>query len=264
LPSQALPVFRSSFGGPRDDPRQGKRPVIFDILGPDHETSILPGDTKFVLHVNPRSMSMNYAKIITRTQTKGGYVEQHWGDGLQGLGFEMATGGFMRLYSGLSNITAGYGANNLGGSRRQTIAYDKYLDMLALFHCNGAIYDGTGQIVFEGIIRVTFDEGIYEGWFKTFSVAESTDQPYQFTLNADFEVHEEILTLRTTTFSDDNFLGTGFTGTSPETIPTANATTKKGSPVVRNIPPTKGQGTPTRSLRNLQGYEVDDEGNTLW
>lgn len=176
----------------------GKRPVVFDILGPDWETSLLPDDLKMVLHVNPTSMSPKYDRHVERMQTRGGFVEQHWGDKTVGLGFQMVTGGFMRLFSGLSNITN----PQWGGTRRETIAYDKYLDMLALFHSNGSIYDSKGDIVLQGILKMTFDGGVFLGWFQSFSVTESAEKPYQFTLSADFEVHKEIQVWRTTLSAD--------------------------------------------------------------
>ena len=106
----------------------------------------------------------------------------------------MATGGFKRLYTGLSNVTGG--GEDLGGTRRETIAYDKYLDVLALFHNNGAVYDSTGQIAFQGIIKVSFDGGIYYGWFNNFTVNEDAEQPYMFQLSAQFTVSHEIMRLR--------------------------------------------------------------------
>ena len=173
---------------------RGIRPVIFDILGPDWETSLLPEGLRMVLHVNPSSMKVNYKRLVTRIQTRGGHVEQHWGDGPQGLNFDMVTGGFMRLYSGLSSITA----TKYGGGRRESIAYDKYLDMLALFHNNGSIYDSRGNVVLQGIIKVTFDTGIWLGWFTNFTVTESSEKPFMFSMSAGFEVHKEIVTWRTT------------------------------------------------------------------
>ena len=83
------------------DQRRGRRPVIFDILAPDRETSLLPDGLRLVLHVNPRSMSLSYSKLTQRTQTRGGFVEFHWGDAAEEITFTAATGGFMRLYSGL-------------------------------------------------------------------------------------------------------------------------------------------------------------------
>ena len=185
-------VFRSGFND-ESDRFQGRQPVVFDILGPDWATSILPEGYRLVLHVNPQSMSLKYSRQVERIQTWGGWVEQHWGDAVNNISFEMATGGMMRLYSGLSHTTN----PSFGGTRRETIAYDKYLDILALFKNNGSVYDVNGVIVLQGIIKVMFDGGIYLGWFDDFSVTESSEKPYQFTMNASFTVHREEMTWKT-------------------------------------------------------------------
>ena len=192
------PIFKSAFNSSYDGySGRGIRPVIFDVLATDGHTSLLPDAYKLVLHVNPTSMKFSHQKIIQRIHTRGGFVEQHWGDGTRTISFDMATGGFMRLYSGLSNTTGageiakGMGAKESDGTRRDTIAYDKYLDMLALFHSNGMVYDDRGQIVFTGAIRVLFDEGAYTRWFNDFSVTEAAEKPYQFSLTATFTIKSE-------------------------------------------------------------------------
>jgi len=194
-------VFESAFQSPEDESSGlGIRPVVFDILATDMETSLLPEGLKMVLHVNPKSMNFTWSKVISRIQTKGGWVEQHWGEGPRNVSFEQATGGFKRLYGGLSNITGpgptgdGFDA---GGTRRDTIAYDKYLDMLALFHNNGSVYDRRGQIVFQGIIKITFDGGAYFGWFNDFTVQETAEKGYQFTLTSSFTISHEAWVLHT-------------------------------------------------------------------
>lgn len=181
-----------------DDPdygnlRRGRRPVIFDVVKADGETSLLPEGLKLVMHVNPRSMNLSYAKQTERTQTRGGFVEFHWGDAAEEITFDAATGGFMRLWSGLSNITGGLGTQG----RRETIAYEKYLDLLALFHNNGAIYDALGNIVVQGYIKMTFDGAVHIGWFDgQFAVTESAEKPYLFELSARFIIDREILRWR--------------------------------------------------------------------
>lgn len=196
-----IPVFRSAFKSPEDEfSGRGVRPVVFDILAPDYETSILPDYLKMVLHVNPTSMKMSHAKVIERIQTEGGFVEQHFGDGTETIQFEMATGGFMRLYTGLTNITGG--GIDVRGTRRETIAYDKYLDMLALFHNNGHVYDYHGRLVLSGIIKIYFDGHTWYGWFQSFSVSEEAESPYQFTLSANFIIDHEKVTLRSTILPD--------------------------------------------------------------
>lgn len=192
---QPVPVFPSAFNSFEDEFNGlGRRPVVFDIMGPDGVTSVLPDELKLVLHTNPSSMKINYTKVIERIQTRGGWVEQHFGDATESISFDMSTGGFMRLYSGMSNITN----PAYGGTRRQTIAYEKYLDILRLFHNNACVYDLKGEIVFRGRIKISFDGGVYFGWFSSFSVEESAERPYQFALTAAFEVDHEVLTYRST------------------------------------------------------------------
>lgn len=196
-------IVKSAFQSRLDDfDGSGKRPVVFDIIGPDRQTSLLPPDLKMVLHVNPSSMNFTYQKTISRQQTMAGFVEYHWGTNPTEIAFNMATGGFVRLYSGLSNITGTTPSNNklppgmqavdVGGTRRETIAYDKYLDLLALFHNNGSIYDARGNIAFQGQILITYDAGSWWGWFTTFTVEETAEKPYQFSLTANFTVDREL------------------------------------------------------------------------
>ncbi len=203
MPDRA-PLFSGAFPAGADDEFSGRgvRPVVFDIIAPDGVTSVLPENLRLVLHTNPKSMKVSYTKIIERTQTKGGFVEQHWGDGTQTIAFDMATGGFMRLYTGLAENTS---PEMSGGTRRETLAYDSYLDILALFHNNGSVYDINGQVALQGKIRITFDGGVYEGWFNDFNVSEASSSPYQFTMSATFEVAQEIQTWRTSVTSSNPF-----------------------------------------------------------
>jgi hypothetical protein len=197
----AQPFIRSAFRSAADEfSDAGIRPVILDVLGADGETSLLPDSLKMVLHVNPSTMQFQYQRVVERIPTKGGFVEQHWGEAPVAINFDLATGGFMRLYTGLSNITGptSAGGYDAGGTRRDTIAYDKYLDMLALFHNNGAVYDSSGTVVFTGCIRIIFDGSMFDGWFNNFSMTETADKPYQFALTTSFTVKTDHYNLRTT------------------------------------------------------------------
>ena len=197
----------SAFYGADDEHNSaGIRPVVFDILAPDRTTSLLPDDLKMVLHVNPSTMSITRTKVIERIQTLGGFVEQHWGDAPTEISLEMSTGGFMRLYTGLTSFT-GTGSSSINtairpmsmqgmadqktSARRESIAYDKYLDLLALFHNNGTIYDQKGNSILQGQIKISFDQHNFYGWFTSFSVSESAETPYSFKLSAAFTVARE-------------------------------------------------------------------------
>lgn len=201
-------VVRSAFNSPSDEfDGSGKRPVVFDIYAPDRTTSILPDNLKMVLHVNPTSMQWTYAQHIERTQTLGGFVEAHWGTNPTEISMEAVTGGFVRLFTGLSNITGPTESSDkvnpksmtpvsVGGTRRDTIAYDKFLDLLALFYNNGAVYDSNGNIAFQGNILMAYDGGSWWGWFTVFSVEETAEKPYQFALTFGFTVEKEKHRLR--------------------------------------------------------------------
>lgn len=248
MPSQYQ--IKSAFQSPFDEfDGSGKRPVVFDIIGPDRVTSLLPPDLKMVLHVNPTSMGFTYAKTISRQQTMRGFVEYHWGSNPTEITFSMATGGFVRLYSGLSNTTGPTPSNDklppsmqavsTGGTRRQTIAYDKYLDLLSLFHNNGAIYDIRGTIAFQGQILITYDGGSWWGWFSSFSVEESAEKPYQFTLNANFTVERELHRVKSMYVPPSTALGASTTGPT-----TTGATTPDGAAATAGTPGATTNPTP--------------------
>lgn len=248
MPSQYQ--IKSAFQSPFDEfDGSGKRPVVFDIIGPDRVTSLLPPDLKMVLHVNPTSMGFTYAKTISRQQTMRGFVEYHWGSNPTEITFSMATGGFVRLYSGLSHVTGPTPSNKLlppgmqavstGGTRRQTIAYDKYLDLLSLFHNNGAIYDIRGTIAFQGQILITYDGGSWWGWFSSFSVEESAEKPYQFTLNANFTVERELHRVKSMYVPPSTALGPSTTGPT-----TKGATTPDGAAATAGTPGATTNPTP--------------------
>ena len=212
----ANPVFQGSFNTWKEESAgRGRRPVVFDILGPDRETSILPEDIKMVLHVNPNNMGIQYNRHVERIQTMGGWVEQHWGDSTQEISFSMASGGFMRLYSGLSNITN----PAYGGTRRETLAYEKYLDILALFHNNGSVFDSTGRIVLQGILKMTFDGGTFLGWFTDLTVTEEAEQPYMFNMDGNFVVFKEIMVFRSHLATYASTTVTGISSSEPGQMP---------------------------------------------
>ena len=50
---------------------------------------------------------------------------------------------------------------------------------------------------YRGRIKMTFDGGTWFGWFQSFSVSESADQPFQFKLSAVFQVEREVHPVRT-------------------------------------------------------------------
>ena len=197
-------VIRPHFRSPSDEFNGlGKKPVVFDIVAPDGETTLLPDNLKMVLYANPKDLSFQYSKKQDVSQTMGGWVEYYWGDEPITVTLNIPTGGFIRLGTGLSATTGAvnvkgqsYGTN-LGGTRRDTIQYDKMLDLLALFHNNGSIYDRKGNIILQGRIKMSFDGGMWYGWFNAFNIEEVADQPFVFNLSAVFQIEREVHKVRT-------------------------------------------------------------------
>jgi len=204
------------------DSNLGIRPFVFDIVAPDGVTSLLPDDVKMTLHANPKNISFSYEKKHEISPTLSGWIEYYWGDNPTTISLEASSGAFIRPYTGLSavtgpvtippnsqtstNLTDFMGppplkettiGTSIGGTRRETITYDKYLDLLALFHNNGSIYDQTGRVIVQGKIKMIFDGGVWFGWFQSFSVTDDANTPYSFNVSLAMQVEREYHGVRT-------------------------------------------------------------------
>lgn len=158
-------------------------PMAFQVTSPlNRRMALLPH--ALVLHTNPTTFSENPTKKIERFQTRGGFVEQHWGDELTEISGDSSTGAFMNLQTGTSSV-----------NRQRTIAWDRYRDLLDLYYNNGSVYDPFGNIVLQGNLMLMYDKGTYIGYFTNFSVEETGDSPFTFNLSWTFKVEETILKL---------------------------------------------------------------------
>lgn len=160
--------------------RKGLIPLAFQITSPfDSRQALLPH--ALVLHMNPSNFAEQHTKKVERTQTRGGWVEQHWGDDLSEISCSGSTGAFVNFYTGTSSVV-----------RQQTIAWDKYRDLYDLYRNNGSIYDPFGNIVLQGKLMLMFDRGTYIGTFRDFEIEETVDSPFVFNLSWKFKVEETI------------------------------------------------------------------------
>jgi hypothetical protein len=134
------------------------------------------------MHISPNSLDESLSKKVERIQTRGGHVEQHWGDELSDMSIQASTGSFMNINTGLTSVL-----------RERTIAYDRYLDLKDLFENNGSVYDPYGSVVLQGKIMMMYDRGTYIGHFTTFKMEETDDFPFAFHLDLSFKVEQTIL-----------------------------------------------------------------------
>jgi hypothetical protein len=157
--------------------------MAFQVTSPYSNRRVLMPHA-LVMHVNPQNYSEQHNKKVERIQTRGGWVEQHWGDDLTEITCDGSTGAFMNIYTGLTALL-----------RQRTIQWDRYRDLHDLFRNNGSLYDPYGNIVLQGAIMLMYDRGTYNGYFKTFEVEETDDSPFAFRLSWTFKVQEELLKL---------------------------------------------------------------------
>lgn len=201
-PSNQPPYFHPA------EARRGAIPMAFQITSPfDRTLALLPH--ALVLHVNPSSLSEAHVKKVERFTTRGGYVEQHWGDDLTEISADASTGAFVNFVTGLTSVL-----------RQQTIAWDRYRDLHDLFLNNGSVRDPYGAIVLQGHVMILYDRGTYIGTFRAFDVEETEESPFAFKLTWSFKVEETILKIpgvtrsstEVGTVSQASPLGTGTVG----------------------------------------------------
>lgn len=180
----------SAFQSPDDvqNPALARRPVVMDLIGPDMRTSLLGPDLKLVLHVNPQSIQVTRPRLLSMANAERGRVRWHFGQGILTVSLQGATGGFVRMYSGLTGL-ASVAKNQ--PSRRETIAYERYRDWLALFRNNGQVYSQGGAPIRSGQVWILYDGVSYQGWFSSFTSTEEAGRPFQFTLSAEFQAVRE-------------------------------------------------------------------------
>jgi hypothetical protein len=182
--------------------RQTFIPLAFQVTSPYNNTRVLMPHA-LVMHVNPQNYSEQHTKKIERIQTRGGWVEQHWGDELTEITCDGSTGAFMNIYTGLSSLL-----------RQRTIAWDRYRDLHDLFRNNGSLYDPYGNIVLQGNIMLMYDRGTYLGGFRTWEVEETDDQPFAFKVSWTFKVENELMKIPNL-ISNPNQRGTFSAGAAP-------------------------------------------------
>jgi hypothetical protein len=180
LPRIQVTPGRHQYTHPAIDRKTGI-PMAFQVTSPfDTGKCLLPH--ALVLHVNPQSLQITHNKQIERIQTRGGWVEQHWGDQLDEISCNGSTGAFMNIHTGLTSVL-----------RHRTIAWDRFRDLHDLYRNNGSVYDPFGNIVLQGRILLLYDMGVYTGTFRTFQFEETAETPFSFTLSWTFKVESVLM-----------------------------------------------------------------------
>lgn len=78
-----------------------------------------------------------------------------------------------------------------GSFEGREISREERLDLLALLHNNGCVYDTNGRVLSQGVIEISTETHRWLGVFDALETTE-TDNPNQFALNAEFRVDQEL------------------------------------------------------------------------
>lgn len=179
--SGAVPTHDPNYQHPAERRSSLGIPIMFQVTSPFNRRVVLLPHA-LVLHVNPSSFEETHMQKKETIQTRGGFVEQHWGHELTEISASGTTGSFMNIRTGLSSLV-----------RQHTIAWDRYRDLVELYHNNGSVYDPHGSIVLQGHIMLMYDRGSYLGTFRTFETTETDESPFAFQIAWSFKVDRPVV-----------------------------------------------------------------------
>lgn len=159
------------------------RPLLFEIR--DREDRVA-APAMFVL-VNPQNFKQDARQLVNKKQTRGAFVEEYWGQELDEITFDASTAAFVSSRGLVSVSTDG------GGNVTDTEAYHNFQALVSMYRSNGEATFSDGQVVRVGSVWMTFDDGSYQGEFRTFSVKDDAEKPFVFTLSATFRARRSII-----------------------------------------------------------------------
>ncbi len=176
------------------------------------------------LGVNPQSLSINSAKIVNRYPTLTRWVEEHWGDELDNISIQGSTLAFI-LFPNQSLLGNEFGGLNVS-ERNLTSPYQELQQLVRIFQTNGLIYQGEkdtdsngnteniiveveGQSVLDDTVdfpvhprlgmvkerlyvKLSYDYGIFIGYFESFDVVEDAASPYRMTYSINFKAEKTV------------------------------------------------------------------------
>jgi hypothetical protein len=175
-----------------------------------------------ILTVNPSTVNVNLSKIVGRTQSMVGWIEDHWGEELDTITFQGSTAAFIyspfiptnqNIYSvqimsylnasdsitGLTNVAP---TDNrplftglAGGINRQnSISYQEFKKIIQIMNGNGAVFDNMGFVSQRVYVQMSYDYASYRGYFVSIDTTEDSASPYKFTYTITFKSEKTIYT----------------------------------------------------------------------
>ena len=174
------------------------------------------------LLINPATMNANLAKIVGRSQTMTGWVEEHWGEELDTVTFSGSTAAFIwggprsDLASGplsdspqeirdtfndylkIPNLAPAdpVGPGDHSGltvkRRRDTLSYDEFRRIMKLMNVQACEFDVRGFVKNRFYVEMSYDYVSYQGYFESIDITEASDSPFRFTYMITFKAEKTI------------------------------------------------------------------------
>ena len=161
-------------------------PLSFSIVPSNLAGFVGPPAATLSITSRPHDLTFSRRKRFNRYQTRGGWVEEDWGDELARVTGEGLTDGFQHDICGYTRVPAS-----------ETKAYKAFLDLVDLYRNNGYVYGSRGEVV-EGIydtydqpvehILFSYRESLYRGYFDSLTWTEDADQPHLFSWSFEFTI----------------------------------------------------------------------------
>lgn len=139
---------------------------------------------RLVFKVHPQSFDRSYKKLVSREQTRGGWVEYHGGDDLDIINVNGVSGAFVSDKDG-SLISIGEGRTT--SHEREWVN-----ELLSIFRSNANSFDSRGFVYRSGIVHLSYDIGEYEGKFESLTITDNFEKPYSLDYNFTFVVERTI------------------------------------------------------------------------
>lgn len=177
--------------------------------------------------INPATMNANMAKIVGRSQTMTGWVEDHWGEELDTVTFSGSTASFLwggprpdfakgplsdspdairDVFSNYLNIPNLGSADPVGPGdhsgltvkrRRDTLSYDEFRYIMQLMNSQAANYDVRGFVKERFFIELSYDIATYLGYFESIDITEAAASPFKFDYIMTFKAEKTIFSYYT-------------------------------------------------------------------
>jgi hypothetical protein len=174
--------------------------------------------TGVILTVNPNSINLNAAKIVNRTQTMSGWLEEHWGEEMDSITFQGSTAAFIwdgptqggqtfeetrgafNAFVGAEDLGTVYNGEEGNGlatlNRKSTASYREFTQLMQLMNANAASFDVYGLVKDRLFIQISYDYASYLGYFESFDLTEDSASPFRFIYTITFKSEKTLYKYR--------------------------------------------------------------------